>query len=89
MPRGACSLLRGLTNRPQRLLAAAYVATAASPTPCRATTIQNGPQAMQQAPTVKTTAGAPVCTTELAHRSIQLCVWSIALSQLFSFAPGE
>ena len=90
MPNGASTFLRGHTNCPQRLLVAAYVATAMLPTPFRAATIWNSLQAMQQAPTIETTAGAPVCMTELAHHSIQLHAWPVALLQPFcSFLVNE
>ena len=42
-------------------------------TPCRATAIWNGLQVTQEAPTVKMTAGAPVCATELAQHP-NVCV---------------
>ena len=89
MPHGACTLLRGPTNGPKRLLVAAYVATTVSLTSCRATTIRNGPQATQQAPTVKMTAGAPVCMTGPACHSMQQHGQPTALSQQFPFAPSE
>ena len=89
MPHGACTLLGGPTNSPQRLLVAVYIATAVFPTPCRATAIWNRPQVMQQAPTIKMTAGAQVSATELAHCSIQLHGQPTALSQLFLFSPSK
>ena len=89
MPHGACTLLRGPANSPQRLLVAAYVTTAASPTPCRATTSWNGLQATQQAPAVENTAKAPVCMTGPACHSMQWHGQPTALSQLFLFAPSE
>ena len=89
MPHGACTLLGGPTNGPQRLLVAVYIATAASPTPCRATVIRNGIQVMQQAPAVEKIAGAPVCMTGPAGRSMQLHGQPTALSQLFLFTPSE
>ena len=89
MPRGACTLLRGPTNCPQRLLVVAYIATTMSPTPCRATTSWNGLQATQQAPAIEKTAGAPVCMTGPACCSMQRHGQPTALSQLFPFTPSE
>ena len=66
MPHGACTLLRGPTNGPQRLLVVVYIATTALLTPCRATTSWNSLQATQQAPDIEKTAGAPVCMAEPA-----------------------
>ena len=89
MPHGACTLLRGPTNGPQRLLVAVYIATTTSPTPCRATTSGNGLQVMQQAPAIEKTAGAPVCMTGPACHSMQWHEQPTALSQLFLFTPSK
>ena len=89
MPRGACTLLRGPANGPQRLLVAAYVTTAVSLIPCRATTSGNGLQVTQQAPAIEKTVGALVCMTGPACRSMQWHGQPTALSQQFPFAPSE
>ena len=89
MPHGACTLLRGLANGPQRLLVVAYIATAMLLTPCRATTILNGLQVMQKAPAIEKTAWEPVFMTEPACHSIQLHGQPKALLQLFPFTPSE
>ena len=58
-------------------------------TPCRATTSWNGLQVTQQAPAIEKTAGAPVCMTGPACRSMQRHGQPTALSQQFPFAPSE
>ena len=89
MPHGACTLLMGPANSPQRLLVVAYIATAASLTPCRATTSWNSLQVTQQAPAIEKTAGALVCMTGPACCSMQQHGQPTALSQQFPFAPSE
>ena len=89
MPHGACTLLMGPANSPQRLLVVAYIATAASLTPCRATTSWNGLQVTQQAPAIEKTAGALVCMTGPACCNMQRHGQPTALSQQFPFTPSE